>query len=190
MTPKEILDSFSATLMQDERILSAQERALLTTLLQHAKTAAGRNRETQDAVRAVIAGAVGETVAHRAFSVLGENLVEQILDHIPPVDRIRQRSGCGDSRCTYRLPLDPTFIRSETGSEPGSTPAARSTSAPGRSQADSRIDSWSAATAWATTPAPGRPAEDSRSTTAIQSAATTRWDGSYTGGFSNRHRSR
>ncbi len=36
MTPKQILDSFSETLMRDNRILSAQERALVATLLQHA----------------------------------------------------------------------------------------------------------------------------------------------------------
>jgi len=41
MTPKQILDSFSETLMRDERILSARERALIASLLQHAKTAAG-----------------------------------------------------------------------------------------------------------------------------------------------------
>jgi Rps23 Pro-64 3,4-dihydroxylase Tpa1-like proline 4-hydroxylase len=80
MTPKQILDSFSETLMRDERILSAQERALVATLLQHAKTASGENRETQEAVRAVIASAVGETVAQRAFAVLGGSIVEHILD--------------------------------------------------------------------------------------------------------------
>jgi Rps23 Pro-64 3,4-dihydroxylase Tpa1-like proline 4-hydroxylase len=79
MTPKQILDSFSETLMRDERILSAQERALVATLLQHAKTASGENRETQQAVRAVIASAVGETVAQRAFAVLGGSIVEHIL---------------------------------------------------------------------------------------------------------------
>ena len=79
MTPKQILDSFSETLMQDERILSAQERALLATLLQHAKTSAGENETTRDAVQAVIASAVGETVAQRAFSVLGGNIVERIV---------------------------------------------------------------------------------------------------------------
>ncbi len=79
MTPKQILDSFSETLMQDERILSAQERALVATLLQHAKTATGDNQETQEAVRAVIASAVGETVAQRAFAVLGGSIVERIL---------------------------------------------------------------------------------------------------------------
>jgi SM-20-related protein len=79
MTPKQILDSFSDTLMQDERILSAQERSLVATLLRHAKTAAGQSPETQDAVRAAIAAAVGETVAQRAFSVLGESVVDRIL---------------------------------------------------------------------------------------------------------------
>jgi Rps23 Pro-64 3,4-dihydroxylase Tpa1-like proline 4-hydroxylase len=80
MTPKQILDSFSETLIQDERILSAQERALVATLLQHAKTATADNPETREAVRAVIASAVGETVAQRAFSVLGSSIVERILD--------------------------------------------------------------------------------------------------------------
>jgi Rps23 Pro-64 3,4-dihydroxylase Tpa1-like proline 4-hydroxylase len=79
MTSKQILDSFSETLMQDERILSAQERSLITTLLQHAR-ATGGNPETREAVRSVIASAVGETVAQRAFAVLGGNIVERILE--------------------------------------------------------------------------------------------------------------
>lgn len=81
MTPKQILDSFSETLIQDHRILSPQERDLLVNLLQHVKTAGGTNPETQQAVRSVIASAVGETVAHRAFSVLGANIVQQILEN-------------------------------------------------------------------------------------------------------------
>ncbi len=80
MTSKQILDSFSETLMQDERIFSAQERFLVATLLQHAKAAAGENQETREAVRAVIASAVGETVAQRAFAVLGGSIVERILE--------------------------------------------------------------------------------------------------------------
>jgi len=79
MTPKQILDSFSETLMRDERILSAPERALVATLLQHAKASGGASPETQEAVRAVIASAVGETVAQRAFAVLGGSIVERIL---------------------------------------------------------------------------------------------------------------
>jgi SM-20-related protein len=80
MTPKQILDSFSETLMRDERILSAPERALLATVLQHAKVASDQNHGTQQVVRAVIASAVGETVAQRAFAVLGGSIVERILE--------------------------------------------------------------------------------------------------------------
>ncbi len=79
MTPKQILDSFSETLMRDDRILSAPERALVATLVQHAKAATTANPETQEAVRAVIASAVGETVAQRAFAVLGGSIVDRIL---------------------------------------------------------------------------------------------------------------
>ena len=95
MTPKQILDSFSQTLMQDERILSAQERALVATLLQHAKTATVDNQETQEAVRAVIASAVGETVAQRAFAVLGCSIVERILEGgtLPPGDSAGERTA-------------------------------------------------------------------------------------------------
>lgn len=81
MTPKQILDSFSETLIRDDRILSSQERSLITTLLQHAKAASGDNPETQEAVRKVIATAIGETVAHRAFSVLGSSVVDRILEN-------------------------------------------------------------------------------------------------------------
>ena len=82
MTPKQILDSFSETLMQDERILSAQERALVASLLQHAKAAASANPDTHEAVRAVVASAIGETVAQRAFAVLGGSIVEHIVESI------------------------------------------------------------------------------------------------------------
>ena len=80
ITPKQILDSFSETLMRDERILSAPERALLTAIVQHAKNASGGSHQTQEAVRSVIASAVGEVVAQRAFTVLGASIVERILE--------------------------------------------------------------------------------------------------------------
>jgi Rps23 Pro-64 3,4-dihydroxylase Tpa1-like proline 4-hydroxylase len=93
MTPKQILDSFSETLMQDERILSAQERALLANLLHHARTATTENQETQEAVRSVIASAVGETVAQRAFAVLGGSIVERILRTSPLNDSADGRTA-------------------------------------------------------------------------------------------------
>ena len=100
MTPKQILDSFSETLMRDERILSPQERALVATLLQHAKTASNQNPETQEAVRAVIASAVGETVAQRAFVVLGGSIVERILEG----NKLSQ----DDSTVVHGVGLEPT----------------------------------------------------------------------------------
>ncbi len=79
MTAKQILDSFSETLMQDERILSPQERELLTSLLQNSRAVSGSDPNTQSAVTAAIARSVGETVAQRAFALLGGSIVEQIL---------------------------------------------------------------------------------------------------------------
>jgi SM-20-related protein len=78
MTSKQILDAFSEMLMQDERILSPRERELLMSLLQNARGAAG-NPETQSAVTAAIARSIGETVAQRAFALLGSSIVEQIV---------------------------------------------------------------------------------------------------------------
>ena len=92
MTPKQILDSFSETLMLDERILSAQERALVCTLLQHARAATSEKPETQEAVRAVIASAIGETVAQRAFAILGGSIVERLRGRIGRPGLSRERT--------------------------------------------------------------------------------------------------
>jgi Rps23 Pro-64 3,4-dihydroxylase Tpa1-like proline 4-hydroxylase len=79
MTAKQILDSFSETLMRDERILSPQERELLMSLLQNSRAVSSSDPQTQSAVTAAIARSVGETVAQRAFTLLGSSIVEQIL---------------------------------------------------------------------------------------------------------------
>lgn len=79
MTAKMILDAFSETLMQDERILSARERELLSNLLQNSKAVCGNRPEIQSAVTDAVARSVGETVAQRAFTVLGGSIVERIL---------------------------------------------------------------------------------------------------------------
>ena len=79
MTAKQILDSFSETLMRDERILSPQERELLMSLLQNSRAVSSSDPPTQSAVTAAIARSVGETVAQRAFTLLGSGIVEQIL---------------------------------------------------------------------------------------------------------------
>jgi SM-20-related protein len=79
MTAKQILDSFSETLMEDERILTTRERALVGSILRNVKVIANANPDTHVAVNAVIASAVGETVAQRAFAVLGGSIVERIV---------------------------------------------------------------------------------------------------------------
>jgi Rps23 Pro-64 3,4-dihydroxylase Tpa1-like proline 4-hydroxylase len=79
MTAKQILDTFSETLMQDERILSPRERELLTSLLENSRAAASADPQLQAAASATIARAVGETIAQRAFALMGGNIVEHIL---------------------------------------------------------------------------------------------------------------
>jgi len=83
MTPKQILDWFSESLMHDQTILSAQECELLANLLRRAETVASGDFANQQGARMVIASAVGETVAQRAFAVLGESIVERILENNP-----------------------------------------------------------------------------------------------------------
>ncbi len=79
MTSKQILDAFSETLMRDERILSPRERELLMNLVHNARNESSNNPEIQTAVTAAIARSVGETVAQRAFALLGSSIVEQIV---------------------------------------------------------------------------------------------------------------
>jgi len=79
MTSNRILAAFSDSLMQDERILGPRERELLTSLLRSARNASSDKPEIQTAVNTTIARAVGETVAQRAFTLLGSNIVEQML---------------------------------------------------------------------------------------------------------------
>jgi len=81
MTSKQILDAFSETLMRDERILSPRERELLMSLVHNARNESSNNPEIQSAVTAAIARSVGETVAQRAFGLLGSSIVEQIVAH-------------------------------------------------------------------------------------------------------------
>jgi SM-20-related protein len=105
MTPKQLLDSFSQTLMQDERILSARERALLSNLVAHARSASIDKPETLAAVRATIASAIGETIAQRAFAVIGGSVVERLVGSagLPSTD-----SGAQDQAAS-RAGLSPTW---------------------------------------------------------------------------------
>jgi len=80
MTTREMIDSFSETLLRDERILSLSERELLANVLQRARTCAGSG---DTSVPEAIERAVGETLAHRAFAILGNRIVEKIVEQQP-----------------------------------------------------------------------------------------------------------
>jgi Rps23 Pro-64 3,4-dihydroxylase Tpa1-like proline 4-hydroxylase len=129
MTPKQILDSFSQTLLQDERILSGHERTLLFTILQHANGASGANQETQEAVRKLIASSVGEIVVQRAFSVLGGSIVDRILQgsaSVPLVDAMRPATeylGPKDPQPPHPTPIVPQPSPTSTPSTPAPSPA-------------------------------------------------------------------
>jgi len=73
----EILSSFSKSLIADERLLNARERELIQRILQGARLYAGAQAE---AVNDVIARAVGETVAQRAYAVLGGEIIRRMLE--------------------------------------------------------------------------------------------------------------
>lgn len=108
MTAKQILDAFSETLMQDERILSPRERELLTNLLHNSKSVSSNNPELESAVSAAIARSVGETVAQRTFALLGGSIVEKIL---APAG-ISSRSG----EAVNEIPLELKSPQPPTGS--------------------------------------------------------------------------
>jgi len=84
MTAKEVLTCFSETLLQDERILSLRERELLTKLLQRAREKSVISSDGYSAASSAIIDAVGETVGQRAFSVLGSEIVQCLLEEYGP----------------------------------------------------------------------------------------------------------
>src|ERR1022692_1983919 len=120
MTAKQILDAFSETLMQDEQILSPRERELLMSLLQNSRATSSNDPRTQSAVTAAIARSVGETVAQRAFALLGGNIVEQILAGIPAEESLAATS------VQFSTPQPP----SRTPQQPIGTPQPPSTPQP------------------------------------------------------------
>src|SRR5437879_7318426 len=73
MTDREMLDHFSDVLISDPRLLSLQERELLSNLLQLAHRFNG-----DDNVAETIARAVGETVAGRMHEALGSSILQRI----------------------------------------------------------------------------------------------------------------
>jgi Rps23 Pro-64 3,4-dihydroxylase Tpa1-like proline 4-hydroxylase len=129
MTAREILDGLSETLMRDERILSVQERKLLANLLQHAKT----NESTRDnAVAETIALAVGETIAQRAYGILGNSITQRLIEEAS------SSSSLGTNAIVaHRDPSPPKSTPKPLGdpSPPKSTPKPLGDPSPPRSSA-------------------------------------------------------
>jgi SM-20-related protein len=120
MTAKQILDAFSETLMQDERILIPRERELLISLLQNSRAISSGNSEIQSAVATAIARAVGETVAHRAFTLLGSSMVEQILAQAASLPGAEEITSVIPAQLRTPQPPSPTPLPSPP--PPGTAP--------------------------------------------------------------------
>jgi SM-20-related protein len=78
MSTSELLSGFSKALVTDDRILNARERELINRILQTARTYTNAGHENE--VNNIVARAVGEAVAQRAFTVLGAEIVRQMLE--------------------------------------------------------------------------------------------------------------
>jgi SM-20-related protein len=83
MTDRELLDHFSDVLISDPRLLSLQERELLSNLLQHTLHTDGDSAVTES-----IARAVGETVAERMHEALGTSILQRLA-----AERLRSTSN-------------------------------------------------------------------------------------------------
>jgi len=74
-TAKETIDRISGVLVEDEQTLTPQEKELLANLLQAANQQAGEGRNV---LTDTIIRAVGETVAQRAYNMLGQSIAQRL----------------------------------------------------------------------------------------------------------------
>ncbi len=79
MTDREMLDHFSDVLISDPRLLSLQERELLSNLLQLTHRVNGDNTAAE-----TIARALGETVAARMHEALGTSILQRLAAERSP----------------------------------------------------------------------------------------------------------
>jgi len=77
MAAAELIDSFSALILNDERIISNSERSLLSTLLSHVGNQPG---VPGNGAREAIARVVGEVLVQRAYKIIGNNILQRLLE--------------------------------------------------------------------------------------------------------------
>src|SRR5215470_9452987 len=82
MSPRAPLSDFPTNLIDDERLLSQREREFVSTLLRHASNDTGHSTETRNAMLQLIERALGETVAQRAYGLLGSSIVRKLIDEV------------------------------------------------------------------------------------------------------------
>ncbi len=75
VTAQELIDTLPEALMQDDRILSARERELLASILRQARS---YENVPGSKVAETLARAIGETVAQRAFAILGDRILQKL----------------------------------------------------------------------------------------------------------------
>lgn len=115
MTTREMLDSFYEHLMRDERILTVRERELLSNLLQRAQ---GHDAE----LNRIIAQAVGETVAQRAYETLGESITRRLLEKQKPFYAGNSTVGSSFEREVPESRADARLSVSKLSGPPGCAP--------------------------------------------------------------------
>ncbi|HLX82716.1 MAG TPA: 2OG-Fe(II) oxygenase [Terriglobales bacterium] len=79
MSTRAPLTDFPNDLINDERLFSEREREIVSALLRHANHDAGSSAETRSAMLQAIERAVGETVAQRAYGLLGHSIVDRLI---------------------------------------------------------------------------------------------------------------
>src|SRR5690349_8026034 len=82
MTTTEMMNQLPGVLLYDDRILSARERELLVEILRRTGSASNGDAAARDK----IARAIGETIAQRAFTLLGASIAQSLLDNPAATD--------------------------------------------------------------------------------------------------------
>jgi SM-20-related protein len=124
MQLREVLDNLSGGLLCDDRILTTRERELLADILRRAAQHIANSSSTT-VLNDALAQAVGETLAQRAYTVLGQSIIELMIQPIEHGTNTRGTIWAGTPPTT---PPGPS-----PDEPPGSHPPF-----PGCNQADSR----------------------------------------------------
>ena len=78
MQIREVLDNLSGALLCDDRILTTRERELLAEVMSRATQHIAKSSSSL-ALNDALALAVGETIAQRAYTILGHTLIERMV---------------------------------------------------------------------------------------------------------------